>query len=56
MPIHAEFKHLSNQITSLYEKNAFRLTLFGNKILVYGLFILILLPNSVNKNVYEVHR
>ena len=56
MPIHTEFKHLSNQITSLYGKNAFRLTLFGNKILVYGLFILILLPNSVNKNVYEVHR
>ena len=40
MPIHTEFKHLSNQITSLYGKNAFRLTLFGNKILVYGLFIL----------------
>ena len=39
MPIHTEFKHLSNQITSLYGKNAFRLTLFGNKILVYGLFI-----------------
>ena len=56
MPIHAEFQHLSNQIASLYEKNAFRLTLFGNKILVCGLFILILLPNSVNKNVYEVHR
>ena len=56
MPIHTEFQHLSNQITSLYGKNAFRLTLFGNKILVYGLFILILLPNSVNKNVYEVHR
>lgn len=56
MPIHAEFQHLSNQITSLYEKNAFRLTLFGNKILVCGLFILILLPNSVNKNGYEVHR
>ena len=56
MPIHAEFQHLSYKITSLYEKSAFRLTLLGNKILVSGLFILILLPNSVNKNIYEVHR
>ena len=32
------------------------MTLFDYEILIYGLLILILLPNSVNKNSYEVHR